>query len=54
MQAMSCLAVWPHGCSFELNTQSKSCLGLLQARYRRSDDENVNVGMDVEDLSDGL
>ena len=53
-QHVQATAVWPHCCCFELNIQSKSRPGLLQAWFRRSDDENVNVGMDVEDLSDGL
>ena len=48
-QHMQVTAVWLHGCSFELNIQSKSRPQLL-----RSDDEYVNVGMDVKDLSDGL
>ena len=46
--------MWPRGCSFELNTHSKGRPGLMQARFRRSNDENMNVGMDVKDLSDGL
>ena len=53
-QHIQATAVWPHGCSFELNIQSKSYPRLLKAWFHRSDNENVNVQMDVEDLSDGL
>ena len=53
-QRVQVTAVWLHGCSFELNILSKSSPGLLRAWFRRSDDEYVNIGMDVEDLSDGL
>ena len=53
-QRVQATAVWPHGCSFELNIQSKSRPGLLRAWFHRSDDKYVNVGMDVKDLSDGL
>ena len=45
-------AVWPHSCSLELNTSSKSRPGLLQLIFRRSNNVNMNVGMDVEDLSE--
>ena len=53
-QHIQATAVWPHGYNFKLNIQSKSCPGLLQAWFRRSTDENMNVRMDVEDLLDGL
>ena len=46
-------AVWPHSCSLELNTSSKSRPGLLQPTFRRSNNVNMNAGMDVEDLSEG-
>ena len=52
-QHVQASAVWPHGCSFELNIKSKSRPGLLQARFHRYDDENVNVVIDIEDMSDG-
>ena len=46
-------AAWPHSCSLELNTSSKIRPGLLQLIFRRSDNVNMNAGMDVEDLSEG-
>ena len=46
--------MWPHSCSLELKTLSKSGPGLLQPTFRRSDSANVNVRMELEDLSDGL
>ena len=46
--------MWPHSCSLELKTSSKSRPGLLQPTFRRSDSANVNVRMEVEDLSEGL
>ena len=47
-------AVGPHSCSLELNILIKSRPGLLQPTFRWSDNANVNVGMDFEDLSEGL
>ena len=47
------MAVWPHSCSLELNTSSKSRPGLLQPTFRRSNNVNMNAGMDVEDLLEG-
>ena len=40
-QYVQATAVWPHGCSFKLNIYSKSRPRLLQAWFRRSDDEKV-------------
>ena len=47
-------AVGLHSCSLELNISIESRPGLLQPTFRRSDNANVNVGMDFEDLSEGL
>ena len=48
------MAVWTHSCSLELKTSSKSRPGLLKPTFRRSDRLNMNVRMEVEDLSEGL
>ena len=45
--------VWLHSCSLELKTLSKSSSELLQPTFHRSDNTNVNVGMDVKDLLEG-
>ena len=42
-----------HAYSFELNISSESRPGFLQ-RFGNSDNENMNIGMDVKDLSEGL
>ena len=52
IQLVQATAVWPHSCSLELSISSKSRPGLLQPTFRRSDNVNMNVGMDVEDLSE--
>ena len=46
-------ALGPHSCRLELNISSKSCPGLFHPTFRRSD-RKVFVGMDFEDLSEGL
>ena len=43
----------PHSCRLELNILSKSRPGLFYPTFRRSDSK-VIVGMDFEDLSEGL
>ena len=48
------MAVWPHSCSLELKTSSKSHPGLLQPTFCRFDSTNVNVRMEVKDLSERL
>ena len=49
------MAVWLHGYSFELNTSSKikAIQGLLQPIFRRSNNMNMNVVMDVDNLLEG-
>ena len=42
-----------HAYSFERNIESKHRPGFLQ-RFGSSDNENMNIGMDVKDLSEGL
>ena len=53
-QPIQTTAVWPHRCSFELNTSSKSRPGLLQPTLRRSDNVNMHTGIDTKDLSEGI
>ena len=47
-------ALGPHSCRLELNISSKSRPGLFYPTFRRSDSKKVIVGMDFEDLSEGL
>ena len=47
-------ALGPHSCRLELNISSKSRPGLFYLTFRRSDSKKVIVGMDFEDLSEGL
>ena len=41
-------------CSLELNVSINTRPGLLQPTFCRSNNVNVNVGMDFDDLSEGL
>ena len=47
-------ALGPHSCRLELNISSKSRPGLFYPTFRRSDSKKVIVGMDFEDLLEGL
>ena len=44
----------PHSCRLELNISSKSRPGLFYPTFRKCDSKKVIVGMDFEDLSEGL
>ena len=48
------MAAGLHSCGLELNISIKSRPGLLQPTFCRSDNANMNVGMDLEDLLEGL
>ena len=54
MEHVQATALGPHSCSLELNISSKSRPGLFHPTFRRSDSKKVNVGVDFEDLSEGL
>ena len=47
-------ALGPHSCRLELNISSKSRPGLFHSTFHRSDSKKVIVGVDFEDLSEGL
>ena len=54
MEHVQATALGPHSCSLELNILSKSHPRLFHPTFRRSDSMKVNIGMDFEDLSEGL
>ena len=54
IELVQATALGPHSCRLELNISSKSCPGLFYPTFRRSDSKKVIVGMDFEDLSEGL
>ena len=47
-------ALGPHSCRLELNISSKSRPGLFYPTFCKCDSKKVIVGMDFEDLSEGL
>ena len=47
-------ALEPHSCRLELNISSKSRPGLFYPTFRRSDSKRVIIGMNFEDLLEGL
>ena len=54
MEHVQATVLGPHSCSLELNISSKSRPGLFHPTFCRSDSTKVNLGMDFEDLSEGL
>ena len=54
IEHVQAMALGPHSCRLELNISSKSRPGLFYPTFPRSDSKKVIVGMDFEDLSEGL